>query len=107
MGSLGIGKVYKSNNSKYKEGTIVSAPLEWAEYTLFNESTAGNAQILENKYNLPLSAFTGVLGMPGFTAYSYVPMCCPCVLFSCFPSQTLVVSSDLRGLRHIGKPKKG
>jgi len=87
MGSLGIGKVYKSNNSKYKEGTIVSAPLEWAEYTLFNESTAGNAQILENKYNLPLSAFTGVLGMPGFTAYSYVPMFCPLLslLMLCFP----------------------
>lgn len=77
MGSLGIGKVYNSNNLKYKEGTIVSAPLEWAQYTLFNESTAGNAQILENKYNLPLSAYTGVLGMPGFTAYSYAPMSCP------------------------------
>jgi NADPH-dependent curcumin reductase CurA len=73
MGSLGVGRVHKCRNSKYMEGIIVSAALDWAEYTLFNESTAGSVQVLENKYNVPLSAFTGVLGMPGFTAYSYLP----------------------------------
>lgn len=87
MESLGIGKVYKSHNSKFKEGTIVSASLAWAEYTLFNESTAGSVEILENKHNLPLSAFTGVLGMPGFTAYVYVPVASFSFLLSRIPSQ--------------------
>lgn len=78
MTSLGVGKVHKSKNLKFKEGAIVDAPLEWAEYTLITGATVGMVQVLENKYNIPWSAFTGVLGMPGFTAYSYLPR------FSCW-----------------------
>ena len=70
MTSLGVGKVHKSKNSKFEEGAFVDAPLDWAEYTLITEATVEKVTVLENKYNIPWAAFTGVLGMPGFTAYS-------------------------------------
>jgi NADPH:quinone reductase len=66
--------VHKSKNAQYPEGTIVSAMLDWAEYTFLNGAVAaaGGAEVIENKYNVPLSAYLGVLGMTGFTAYWFI-----------------------------------
>jgi len=72
--SQGVGKVIKSKNDNIKEGQIVTAMLDWAEYTLITEPTSKGVEIVDNKYNVPLSAYTGVLGMPGFTAYALVPL---------------------------------
>ena len=68
---FGVGRIYKSKNPKFKEGQIVAGILEWAEYTRLSESS-GQVDVVDNKYNIPLSLFAGVLGMPGFTAYTYI-----------------------------------
>lgn len=92
MQSLGVGRIYKSKNPKFKEGQIVYGALDWAEYTLLKEYSSQQIQVLQNKYNIPWSSFTGVLGMPGFTAYRYA-----------YIVRELISS----GLKHIGHPKKG
>jgi NADPH-dependent curcumin reductase CurA len=71
LNSLGVGRIHKSKNSKFKEGQIVRGALDWAEYTLVSDVAKRMIEGLENKYDIPWSAFTGILGMPGFTAYSY------------------------------------
>jgi NADPH-dependent curcumin reductase CurA len=74
ISSLGVGRVYKSTSNEFKEGDVVGGPLDWAEYTLFTASERKLGK-LDNKYNVPWSAFTGILGMPGFTAYACVLTC--------------------------------
>jgi NADPH:quinone reductase len=69
--SGGIGRIHKSNNEDWKVGDIVSGALDWAEYTLVGKDSTRNIQHVENKYNLPATAFVSVLGMASFTAYSY------------------------------------
>ena len=49
----------------------MTGTLDWAEYTLLKGSSIEEVRVLENKYNIPWSAYIGVLGMPGFTAYRY------------------------------------
>ena len=70
----GIGRVVKSNNKDYPVGALVTGHLDWAEYTVVPEALlnfpGANFKKVENKYNLPLSNWVGVLGMPGLTAYS-------------------------------------
>jgi NADPH-dependent curcumin reductase CurA len=66
----GVGRVVKSNNEKYKVGVIVFGNLEWAEYNVVSAEAAPNYRIVENKHNLPLSNYVGILGMPGMTAYT-------------------------------------
>jgi NADPH-dependent curcumin reductase CurA len=63
--------VHKSKNAQFPEGTIVLAMLDWAEYTFFNgaAAAAGGAEIIENKYNFPRSAY---LGVTAFTAYGFI-----------------------------------
>jgi len=70
----------------------VEGHLDWAEYTHLDATQSKRLRVLENKYKIPWSAFTSILGMPGFTAYWY--------LF-------FYGGSDNSGLRHIGHPKKG
>jgi len=65
-----VGRVHKSKNADFKEGQFVTGYFDWAEYTLLGGSTSRTAEVLENPYIVPWSAFVGVLGMPGFTAYS-------------------------------------
>ena len=66
-----ISKVLKSNNSKFKEGDVVTGPLPTEEYSIVPAELA-NQRIrkLENPYNLDPKLFVGALGMPGLTAYS-------------------------------------
>lgn len=65
----GIGRIHKSQNPEWKVGDIVEGYLDWAEYTLMTKSSGRAVERVVNKYNLPLTAFVGVLGMPSFTAY--------------------------------------
>jgi len=60
-----IGKVITSNNSNFKEGDFVNGMLKWKEYQV--SSGAGLNKIDKNV--APLSAFLGVLGLTGITAY--------------------------------------
>lgn len=72
-----IAEVIESKNPDFKVGDFVSAMLEWKELQL---SDGKNLRKVDGNV-APLSAYLGVLGMPGLTAYL--------------------------GLMEIGKPKAG
>ena len=66
-----VSKVLKSNNSKFKEGDIVTGTLPTEEYSSISGEVATNmVRKLDNPYNLDAKLFVGALGMPGLTAYS-------------------------------------
>jgi len=60
-----IAEVTDANNSKYKIGDIVSGNLDWKQYQV---STGKGLQTIPNDENY-LSAYLGILGMTGITAY--------------------------------------
>ncbi|KAL7269648.1 hypothetical protein RUND412_007668 [Rhizina undulata] len=66
----GVSKVLKSDYSEFKEGDIVTGHIGTEEYTVVPKEGVKGFRKVDNKYNLPLSYFVGVLGMPGLTAYS-------------------------------------
>lgn len=63
-----IGKVLKSDNSKIKEGMTV---LVWGAFTeSYSAHTAdARVEIIDEKPGVPLTAYIGLLGMTGMTAY--------------------------------------
>lgn len=82
IGNSGVAKVLKSNNSKFKEGDLVTGMIPTEEYSMIPAEIVNNSlRKLENPLNLDPKLFIGALGMPGVTAYS--------------------------SLYEIGKPKKG
>lgn len=72
-----IAEVVESKNDFFKKGSFVSGLLDWKEYQV----STGEELIIVEDMGLPLSAYLGVLGMTGLTAYF--------------------------GLTEIGAPKKG
>lgn len=72
-----IAEVVESKNDSFKKGSFVSGLLDWKEYQV----STGEELIIVEDMGLPLSAYLGVLGMTGLTAYF--------------------------GLTEIGAPKKG
>ena len=72
-----IAEVVESKNDFFKKGSFVSGLLDWKEYQV----STGEELIIVEDMGLPLSAYLGVLGMTGLTAYF--------------------------GLTEIGVPKKG
>ena len=66
-----VAKVLKSDNSKYKEGDVITGMLPTEEYSAVNAEVANDmCRKLDNPYNLDPRLFIGALGMPGLTAYS-------------------------------------
>ena len=60
-----VGEVVESNGAGFEEGDVGTGELHWAEY-----ATAPAAELTQIDPNRgPLSAYLGVLGMPGNTAY--------------------------------------
>jgi NADPH:quinone reductase len=72
-----IAQVFESKHSGFRRGDYVSGMLEWKEYQKSN----GEGLHIVDANKAPLSAYLGVLGMTGLTAYL--------------------------GLSEIGQPKKG
>jgi len=72
-----VAEVVASKNDKFQKGDFVSGLLQWKEKQL---STGEGLQKID-KSKAPLSAYLGIVGMTGLTAYL--------------------------GLHEIGKPKKG
>ncbi|HZK69618.1 MAG TPA: NADP-dependent oxidoreductase [Paludibacter sp.] len=72
-----VAEVLESNNAAYTKGDYVSGLLEWKEF----QKSEGKGLLKVDPAKAPLSAYLGVLGMTGLTAYL--------------------------GLTEIGKPKKG
>ena len=79
-----VGKVVKSDNSKFKLGQYVYGLAGYEEYTVHPQAQTDSLRVLsdaELKLGLPLTTWVGAAGMPGQTAYY--------------------------GLYRIGEPKKG
>ena len=72
-----VAEVTVSNNAAFRKGDFVSGLLEWKEYQKSN----GQGLLKIDPSKAPLSAYLGILGMTGLTAYL--------------------------GLSEIGKPKAG
>ncbi|CAN6374784.1 unnamed protein product [Urochloa humidicola] len=79
MVNFGVGKVIDSTHPGFKAGDLVWGMSGWEEYTLVTQPESSLFKI--NHTELPLSHYTGVLGMTGLTAYS--------------------------GFMEVGRPKKG
>ncbi|XP_027334492.1 2-alkenal reductase (NADP(+)-dependent)-like isoform X2 [Abrus precatorius] len=67
IAGYGVSKVLESGHPNYKEGDLVWGFTKWEEYSL-----VPSAQILFKieHTDVPLTYYTGILGMPGVTAYA-------------------------------------
>lgn len=72
-----VGEVVRSQNPRFPVGAIVVSNLGWREHVV----SSGEGMLPIDRSLAPLSAFLGVLGIPGFTGWY--------------------------GLKEIGKPKAG
>ncbi|XP_071689550.1 2-alkenal reductase (NADP(+)-dependent)-like [Rutidosis leptorrhynchoides] len=71
----GVAKVLDSGHSKFKSGDLVWGITGWEEYSVItNPETLFKIQHTD----VPLSYYTGILGMPGMTAYvGFYEICGP------------------------------
>jgi NADPH-dependent curcumin reductase CurA len=61
-----IGVVERSRNNQFPEGAYVSGMLGWQDYAL---SDGTRLQVLPDNPAIPLTAYLGLFGLPGLTAY--------------------------------------
>ncbi|XP_076908145.1 2-alkenal reductase (NADP(+)-dependent)-like [Bidens hawaiensis] len=72
---FGVAKVIDSGHSKFKKGDLVWGMTRWEEYTIIK---APESIFKIEDTNVPLSYYTGILGMPGMTAYAgFYEICAP------------------------------
>ncbi|KAL5781033.1 hypothetical protein ACOSP7_006062 [Xanthoceras sorbifolium] len=72
---LGVGKVLDSGHEGFKKGDLVWGMTGWEEYSLV---TAPESLFKIQHTDVPLSYYTGILGMPGMTAYAgFYEVCSP------------------------------
>ncbi|XVE80823.1 hypothetical protein DITRI_Ditri15bG0011500 [Diplodiscus trichospermus] len=72
---FGVAKVLDSGHPDFKEGDLVWGNTRWEEYSLLTE-TEGLFKIQHT--DVPLSYYTGILGVPGFSAYAgFYEVCSP------------------------------
>uniref|UniRef100_A0A0E0LH88 Enoyl reductase (ER) domain-containing protein n=1 Tax=Oryza punctata TaxID=4537 RepID=A0A0E0LH88_ORYPU len=69
MTNFGVAKVVDSTHPGFLAGDLVWGMSGWEEYTLVADDPAA-AFVKINHPDLPLSYYTGVLGMSGLTAYA-------------------------------------
>lgn len=65
MVGASVGQVIESNSDRIAAGDYVTGPLGWREYAI---ASADDLRVVDAGA-APLSAYLGVLGMPGLTAY--------------------------------------
>ncbi|XP_040369292.1 2-alkenal reductase (NADP(+)-dependent)-like [Rosa chinensis] len=63
---LGVAKVLESGDPKFKPGDLVWGHTGWEEYSVITTESL----IKIHHTDVPLSYYTGLLGMPGVTAYA-------------------------------------
>ncbi|KAG9446924.1 hypothetical protein H6P81_013052 [Aristolochia fimbriata] len=75
LSGFAVAKVIDSSHEDFKEGDVVWGITTWEEFSLVTEPET----LFKIKYtDLPLSYYTGVLGMPGLTAYAgFYEICSP------------------------------
>ncbi|KAF9530259.1 alcohol dehydrogenase [Crepidotus variabilis] len=68
----GVAVVLRSEDDRLKAGDkfFESFSLPHQHYSILKGSQLNGVEILKNPHNIPWSAFTGVLGMPGLSAYA-------------------------------------
>ncbi|KAL7618361.1 hypothetical protein Lser_V15G02898 [Lactuca serriola] len=72
---FGVAKVVDSEHSNFKKGDIVWGLTGWEEYTII---TTPETLFKIQDADVPLSYYTGILGMPGMTAYyGFYEICAP------------------------------
>ena len=67
MRAGGIGRVVASRHDGYPEGALVQGLFGWQDYAVLSD--AAGAFVMPEIPGVPASAFLGVLGMTGLTAY--------------------------------------
>ncbi|XP_031120866.1 2-alkenal reductase (NADP(+)-dependent)-like [Ipomoea triloba] len=73
----GVAKVVDSDNPNFKKGDLVWGMTGWEEYTIITDTQAKALFKIEHT-DVPLSYYTGLLGMPGMTAYvGFYEVCSP------------------------------
>ncbi|XP_062012728.1 2-alkenal reductase (NADP(+)-dependent)-like [Rosa rugosa] len=71
---LGVAKVLESGDPKFKPGDLVWGHTGWEEYSVITTEFL----IKIHHTDVPLSYYTGLLGMPGVTAYAgFYEICSP------------------------------
>ena len=84
MACAAVGEVVESRSAQYAVGDTVRGMLGWAEYGVSKAEGIGKVDARQ----IPLSAYLGVVGMPGMTAwYGYNKIMEP------KPGETVVVSA--------------
>ncbi|KAG8082534.1 hypothetical protein GUJ93_ZPchr0014g46801 [Zizania palustris] len=72
----GVGKVVDSSHPGFKAGDYVWGSTGWEDYSLIKDPS--KALFVIRHPELPLSYYTGILGMAGFTAYvGFHEICAP------------------------------
>ncbi|KAG0006517.1 hypothetical protein BGZ65_007134 [Modicella reniformis] len=70
LDGAGVSEVIESKNPAFPVGAIVTGMVGWEEYTVVAGAKGLRAIPNARESKIPLSAYVGVLGMPGLTAYS-------------------------------------
>ncbi|KAL5577472.1 hypothetical protein UlMin_019171 [Ulmus minor] len=71
----GVAKVLDSGDPNFKEGDLILGITGWEEYSII---TATQTLFKIQHTDVPLSYYTGILGMPGLTAYAgFYEICSP------------------------------
>src|ERR1700684_386970 len=92
MGGAAVGEVVESRSSQFAVGDTVRGMLGWAEYGV--SKPEGIAKV--DTRHIPLSAYLGVVGMPGMTAwYGYNKIMEPKA------GETVVVSAACGGVGRV------
>ncbi|KAL1816447.1 hypothetical protein DCAR_0520845 [Daucus carota subsp. sativus] len=72
---FGVAKVVDSGNSNFKIGDLIWGMTGWEEYSLITDT---KSLFKIHHTDVPLSYYTGLLGMPGMTAYGgFFEVCLP------------------------------
>ncbi|XP_051126487.1 NADP-dependent alkenal double bond reductase P2-like [Andrographis paniculata] len=72
---LGVGRIVDSSHPEFEKGELVWGMTKWEDYTLIQ--SVGSLFKITNTA-VPLSYYTGILGMPGVTAYfGFFEFCAP------------------------------
>ncbi|XP_059443490.1 2-alkenal reductase (NADP(+)-dependent)-like [Corylus avellana] len=75
IAGYGVSKVLDSGHPDFKKGDLVWGITGWEEYSLI---TATESLFKIHNTDVPLSYYTGILGMPGMTAYAgFYEICSP------------------------------
>ncbi|XP_019174857.1 PREDICTED: 2-alkenal reductase (NADP(+)-dependent)-like [Ipomoea nil] len=76
IAGYGVAKVVDSDNPNFKKGDLVWGITGWEEYSIITSTQLGLFKIEHT--DVPLSYYTGLLGMPGMTAYvGFYDVCSP------------------------------